>query len=184
MRHLPATSVMASTMLEYAPQRQMLPLMRSRNSALVSCGCAEQVCAHVAGNAGLDFREHRDGGADLPGRAIAALIAVVFDERGLHGMHLVGRAQAFDGGDAIAFVHHRQREAGIDAPSARDHRAGAALAVIAALLGAGEMQVIAQRIEQRGARVELERVWFAVDLEASPSTITGAAVPEAPARPR
>ena len=46
-----------------------------------------------------------------------------------------------------------------------DHRAGAALAVIAALLGAGEMQVIAQRVEQRGARVELERVRFAVHLE-------------------
>ena len=27
-------------MLEYAPQRQMLPLMRSRSSALVTCGVA------------------------------------------------------------------------------------------------------------------------------------------------
>ena len=44
-----------------------------------------------------------------------------------------------------------------------DHRAGAALAVIAALLGAGEVQVVAQRVEQRGARVELESVLFAVD---------------------
>ncbi len=45
------------------------------------------------------------------------------------------------------------------------HRAGAALAVVAALLGAGQVQVLAQRVEQRGARVELERVRVAVDLQ-------------------
>src|SRR5205085_8626330 len=34
----PATSEIASTMLEYAPQRQMLPLMRSRSSSADSSG--------------------------------------------------------------------------------------------------------------------------------------------------
>src|SRR4051812_22558999 len=34
---LPATSEIASAMLEYAPQRQMLPLIRSRSSGPVSC---------------------------------------------------------------------------------------------------------------------------------------------------
>ncbi len=37
---LPATSAMASTMLEYAAQRQMLPLIRSRNSTGVIAGRA------------------------------------------------------------------------------------------------------------------------------------------------
>src|SRR5882762_7497866 len=37
---LQGTSLMASTMLEYAPQRQMLPLMRSRISSGVGCGRA------------------------------------------------------------------------------------------------------------------------------------------------
>src|SRR5204863_4147827 len=36
----PATSLIASTMFEYAPQRQMLPLMRSRSSSTVACGAA------------------------------------------------------------------------------------------------------------------------------------------------
>ena len=43
------------------------------------------------------------------------------------------------------------------------HRAGAALAVIAALLGAGEVQPVAQGIEQRRARVHGEAVFDAVD---------------------
>ena len=37
---LPATSVIASTIFEYAPQRQILPLMRSRNSSGVTSGFA------------------------------------------------------------------------------------------------------------------------------------------------
>ena len=133
----------------------------------------------MARNAGLDLVEHRDRGADLAGCAVAALEAIVFDERGLHGMHLVGRAETFDGRDAVAFVHHREREAGVDAASVDDHRAGATLAVIATFLGAGEVQVVAQRVEQRGARVELERVRFAVHLERELSRSTGAAVPDA-----
>ena len=55
-----------------------------------------------------------------------------------------------------ALVHHRERQAGVDAAAVDDHRAGAALAVVAALLGAGEVQVLAQRVEQRRARVELQ----------------------------
>ena len=62
-------------------------------------------------------------------------------------------------------MHDRERQARIDAPAVDDHRAGAALAVIAALLGAGEMQVLAQRVEQGGARVERELAGLAVHLE-------------------
>ena len=134
----------------------MLPLMRSRSSAAVSLRRRGQVGADMARDAGLDLVEHRHGRADLPGRAVAALIAVMLDEGGLHRVQVVGRAQPLDGGDAVALVHHRERQAGIDPPPVDDHRAGAALAVIAALLGAGEMQVLAQRVEQRGPRVELE----------------------------
>ena len=156
---------MASAMLEYAPQRQMLPLMRSRSSALVACGAASRSALTWLGTPALISLEHRHRRTDLARRAIAALEAIVFDEGGLHRMQLVRRSEAFDGRDAIAFVHDGERETGIDAPAVGDHRAGAALAVVAALLGAGEMQVIAQRVEQRGARVELERLLFAVDLE-------------------
>ena len=73
--------------------------------------------------------------------------------------------EPFDGGNAVAFVHDREREAGIDAASVDDHRAGATLSVVATFFGAGEMQMVTQRIEQRGARVELQRARFAVHVE-------------------
>ena len=43
--------------------------------------------------------------------------------------------------------------------------AGAALAVVAALLGAGEMQVLAQHIEQRSPRVERDLAHPAVHIK-------------------
>ena len=89
----------------------MLPLMRSRSSAAVSLRRRGQVGAHMARNAGLDLVEHRHGRADLPGRAIAALVAVMLHEGGLHRVQVLGRAQPLDGGDAVALVHHRQRQA-------------------------------------------------------------------------
>ena len=63
----------------------------------------------------------------------------------------------------VALVHHRQAQAGVDPPPFDDHRAGAALAVVAALLGAGQVQMLAQRIEQRRARIELKRMLVAID---------------------
>ena len=47
----------------------------------------------------------------------------------------------------------REREAGIDPPAVDEDRAGAALAAIAALLGAGEVETLAQEVEKRHARV-------------------------------
>ena len=67
----------------------------------------------------LDFLQHRHRGADLSRRAIPTLEAVVLDERRLHGMHLLRRAQALDGGDASPWMHDRQRQTGIDAPAVR-----------------------------------------------------------------
>src|SRR5258708_39229254 len=64
-----------------------------------------QVGGHMARNAGLDLIEHRHGGADLPGCAIAALVAVMLYERRLHRMQVIGRAESPDGGDAVALVH-------------------------------------------------------------------------------
>ena len=69
----------------YAPQRQMFPLMRSRISAgqLHWAGLA-QVGGDQAGRAAFRFVKKRDRGDDLTRSAIAALIAVVVEERLLH----------------------------------------------------------------------------------------------------
>ena len=47
-----------------------------------------------------------------------------------------------------ALLHHREREAGVDPAAVHQHRAGAALAVVAALLGAGQSAVLAQQVQQ------------------------------------
>ena len=78
-------------------------------------------------------------------------------------MQRAGSAQAFDRDDVVALVHHGEREAGVDAPAVDQHGAGAALPVVAALLGAGQMEVFAQCVEQRRARVELSGSFGAVD---------------------
>src|SRR4051812_34862458 len=116
-------------------------------------------------NAGLDLVEHRDGRADLTGRAIAALIAVMLHEGSLHRMQLFRRAQAFDRRDAGALLHNCERKTRIYSPPVDDHCARAALPLIAAFFGAGHLQILAQRIEQRGPDIELEVMHSAVDFK-------------------
>src|SRR5947209_6174080 len=69
-----------------------------------------EVWRDVTGDACCDFIEHSYSRTDLSRRAVAALIAVVLHESGLHGMQLPWRAESFDGGDLVARVHHRQGE--------------------------------------------------------------------------
>jgi hypothetical protein len=78
------------------------------------------------------------------------------DEGALHGMQPLGRTQPLNGSDRFALVHDGKGQATVDPAPLDDHRAGAALAMVAALLGAGEVQMLAQRIQQGGARVELQ----------------------------
>src|SRR4051794_19365780 len=106
-------------------------------SQLRPAGELSDVRGHVAGRTGLPFFEHCDSGADLSGRAIATLKAIVLNEGGLHGMQLRLLGQTLDGGDVIAIVHRRQAETGMDALAIDQDRAGPALAVIAPLLRAG-----------------------------------------------
>ena len=111
------------------------------------------------------FGHHRHSRHDLTRGAVAALIAVVLDEGGLHGMQMIRLADALDGRDLIRRVHHGKRQARVHALAVHMHRAGAALAVIAALLGAGQVQVFAQAIEQRGPRIDAQRIALAVYLQ-------------------
>ena len=85
------------------------------------------------------------------------------DERLLQRKQCAVRGQALDRGHIGAVLHHGQGEAGIDPPPVDQHRARAALAVIAALLGAGQVEMVAQRIEQGRPRRELELSPDAVD---------------------
>jgi hypothetical protein len=82
----------------------------------------------------------------------------MIDERLLHRVELPTPGKALDRGDARALQHDGQGQARIDAAAVDQHRTGAALAVIAALFGARQVEVLAQRIEQRRPSVDIERV--------------------------
>ncbi len=64
-----------------------------------------------------------------------------------------------------ALRHYRQGEAGQHAPPVEENGARAALALVAPLLGSSQPQVLAQRVEQGGARIEWKPVLAAVDLQ-------------------
>ena len=61
--------------------------------------------------------------------------------------------EAFDGQDVGAIVADREREARIDAAAVDNDCARAALAAVAALLGSGQVQPFAEKIEKRDARI-------------------------------
>src|SRR6476469_2188381 len=81
--------------------------------------------ADVAAHPGADlfvalrvpFAEQRHGRADLSRRAVAALEAVVADERGLYRVKVLAVREPFDGDDLLPAVHHGEGEAGVDAPA-------------------------------------------------------------------
>ncbi len=79
-----------------------------------------------------------DGGADLPGSAVAALEAVVLEEGGLDRVKRVSLCEAFDGGYLGCVGGDGEGEAGVDAAAIDENGAGSALSVIAALLAARE----------------------------------------------
>jgi hypothetical protein len=94
------------------------------------------------------------------------LEGVAVEEGDLQVAQVLRRSQPLDGGDLIALVHHRQRQTRVDAHAVHQHRAGAALAVVAALFRALQIEVLAERVEQGGAEIKLERANRAIDGEA------------------
>src|SRR5579863_8552117 len=76
-----------------------------------------------------------------------------------------GPRQALDGRDLAPVGHRREHHAGEDAPSVEVHGARTALPVTRAFLGTGEPGLVTDRIEQRRARVEPERMLLPVDAQ-------------------
>ena len=114
------------------------------------------------------FIEGGDGGADLAWGAVAALEAIVLEEGGLNGMEIFdafATGEAFDGGDVGTLGGEGEGEAGVDAAAVEQDGAGPALAVVAALLRAGEVEVLAEDVEEGGAGVKDEGVRRTVDFQ-------------------
>jgi hypothetical protein len=87
--------------------------------------------------ASLDLGQHAHGRADLPRCTEAALQGVVLDERLLHRMKAGRPRKALDGDEVGALVRDGERQAAQRPAAVEEHRAGTALAVIAALFRSG-----------------------------------------------
>ena len=97
--------------------------------------------------------------------AEAALQAVVLLERLLHRVQrAVGLGHALDGHQVGAFCLHCNNRAALDRAAVHEHGAGAALGGVAADVGAGEPQVLADVGDEQGARLDFRGNGLAVDL--------------------
>ena len=98
-------------------------------------------------------------------RAEAALQAVMRDERALQRMQRAVLRQSLDGADLLALRLHREHQARAHRLVADDDGAGAADAVLAADVRAGQPAILADRVDQRLARLDADVVLAAVDGE-------------------
>ena len=92
--------------------------------------------------------EKADGSHHHAVGAVAALRCLLGDERCLHRVRLIGRAEPFDRRDGAARGHRHRQRARPRRCAIDEHRAGAALCETAAELDAGQAELIAQNIEQ------------------------------------
>ena len=60
-----------------------------------------------------------------------------------------GVGEPLDGGDLLAVDGDREHQAGAHRPAVEQHRAGAAHAVLAADVGAGQPEVVAERVGEQ-----------------------------------
>src|SRR5439155_20957359 len=113
---------------------------------------------------GCVVAQERDERHEDAGGAEAALQRVRFAEGGLQRVELVGGGrEAFDGRQLSAVRLHREHQAGAHRLAVEQHGAGAAHAVLAADVGAGEPQVLAQEVAQEEPRLDVAPVLDPVD---------------------
>ena len=105
----------------------------------------------------------RRAGQDHAGGAEPALKRLRVEKRLLHRVHAALGSEAFDGGDGMALGAKRRDQAGVHRLAVEQHRAGAAVAGIAAFLDA-EMAELAQKCPQALSGARRLRKFLAVDL--------------------
>ena len=101
----------------------------------------------------------------MPGRAVAALGGAQLGEGLLQRVEPAAVGHALDGLDLASLALDGQRQAGEHRLAVDQHGARAALAQLAAVLGAGEVELLAQHLEQGLVRRREDIALFPVDLE-------------------
>ena len=111
-------------------------------------------------------------------RAVAALRGAEIGEGLLERVQLGSRRQPLDGVDARGPSHSSaEHEAGEHRLAVDQHGAGAALAELAAVLGAGQAEVLAQHLEQGLVGREEDVLLLAVDAQDDPRLLAAHASP-------
>ena len=115
-------------------------------------------------------RQQRDGRDDEAGRAEAALHGARGHERPLHGVQPAVGGQPLDGHDLAPVGLRAVHEAGAHELAVQQHRAGAALALLAGALGARQVEPLAQHEQQALGAVDVGLALLAVDAQLDPHT--------------
>ena len=118
----------------------------------------------IVSSSGVPSRDRRSMVVRMtPGRAEAALEAVVLDERPLHRMEIAVRREPLDRRDLAAVGLEREQRAALHGPPVDEHRACAALARVAADMRARQPEPVAQGMDEQRTAFDLERALLAVD---------------------
>ena len=107
----------------------------------------------------------RFGGDDEAWRAEAALLRVIVDESLLYGMEMTRLAKPFHGRDLRALGVDGEHRAGVHGFVVHQHGASAAGAAVTDSLGASELKLVAQGVQQGDARLKLRANLLAVHVE-------------------
>ncbi len=107
--------------------------------------------------------EQDDRAKNHTGDTVTALHGFGIEEGLLDTVKATVAGEAFDGGDLFAFGKTGWSEAGGDGLAVKENSAGAALAFATAVLGAGEVEVFAENLEEGPIWSRIERVGLAVD---------------------
>ena len=129
----------------------LAPVHRANNAGVAGAA------AQIAGQAVLDFLDagpwvpvqERDRRHDHSRRAVSALDGALVDKGFLDGRELAVFRHAFDGRDLLALHFIGENQTTVHRLAVHQHRAGAAIAQVASLLGTGKAQRVAQHVEQR-----------------------------------
>jgi len=129
--------------------------------------------AQIAGQSFFDlavaglgiFIEQRFGSHNHAVDAVAALHRLLVDEGLLDFVHLLSRAQAFEGSDRAILGGAHLGHAGTDGVTVHDDGASAALRHTAAVFGSVELEIVAQDVEQRRFRIYVDNATLAIHLE-------------------
>src|SRR6478672_10825339 len=124
----------------------------------------DRVADLVVGRIGV-ARQQVDRGHDHARGAEAALQSVLLPEGRLHRVELIAVGKALDGLDLRAVGLDGEHRARLDRPAIDVDGAGAALAGVAADVGAGQVEILPQRLDEESPGLDVELVGCAIDDE-------------------